>query len=177
MRKITYCAATTFDGFIARKDGQVDWIKMDEDIRKEAMEQLDKFFKSVDVILMGRKTYEAALSSSTDHYPQGKKRYVFSRTLKESQHPETEIVSENAGEFIRTLKNGNGKGIWLAGGGNLAETLFNEDLIDEIRLGVHPVLLGSGIPLFPVINHQVELELADFKTYKDAFSLSYRVKH
>jgi dihydrofolate reductase len=106
------------------------------------------------------------------------KRYIFSRTLKANQGADVEIISENAGEFIRTLKNGSGKGIWLAGGGNLAQTLFDEDLIDEIRLGVHPVLLGSGIPLFPPINHQVDLELADFKTYQGSvFSISYRVKH
>ena len=179
MRKLTYCAATTFDGFIARKDGTSDWIKMDEEVRKEAMDQLAEFFKSVDTILMGRKTYEAALSYGTDDsYPPGKKRYVFSRTLKVIQNAEAEIVSENAGEFIRTLKNGSGQGIWLAGGGNLAKTLFDDDLIDEIRLGVHPVLLGTGIPLFPQINHQVDLELADCKTYKGSvFSISYRVKH
>lgn len=178
MRKVTYCAATTFDGFIARKDGAVDWIKMDEEVRKEAMGQLAEFFDSVDTILMGRKTYEAALSYGTeDPYPPGKKRYVFSQTLKVIQSAEAKIVSENAAEFIRTLKKGSGKGIWLAGGGNLARTLFDNDLIDEIRLGVHPVLLGEGIPLFPPINHQVDLELVDCKTYRGGvFSISYQLR-
>jgi len=177
MRKVTYCAATTFDGFIAREDGVVDWINMDEEVRREAMAELGKFFESIDTILMGRKTYEAALGFEPDPYPPGKKRYVFSHTLKEVQDPNAKIVSENAGEFIRSLKNEDGKGIWLAGGSNLAKTLFDEDLIDEIRLGVHPVLLGSGIRLIPDIQHQVNLELADFKAYKGGvFAISYRVK-
>lgn len=177
MRRVTYCAATTFDGFIAREDGVVDWINMDEDVRRQAMAELGKFFESIDTILMGRKTYEAALAYDPDPYPAGKKRYVFSRTLKELKGANAELVSENAGEFIRSLKNEDGKGIWLAGGGNLAKTLFDEDLIDEIRLGVHPVLLGSGIRLVPDISHQVNLELTDLKSYKGGvFAISYQVK-
>ena len=66
MRKVTYCAATTFDGFIAREDGVVDWINMDEDVRREAMAELGKFFESIDTILMGRKTYEASLGYEPD---------------------------------------------------------------------------------------------------------------
>lgn len=178
MRKIIYCAATTFDGFIASEDGTVDWIQMDDDARKEVVEVLSKFFESIDTLLMGRKTYEEAIKSPHDHYPSGKKRYVFSRTLKTSSHPEVEIISENAAEFIRGLKNQHGKDIWFAGGGNLAQTLFNEDLVDEIRLGVHPVLLGSGIRLFPKINQQVDLELMESKAHKGGgLSVSYRVKH
>jgi dihydrofolate reductase len=178
MRIVTYCAATTFDGFIAREDGVVDWINMDEEVRREARAELGRFFESIDTILMGRKTYDASLSYDPDPYPPGKKRYVFSRTLKEVQGANAELVSQNAGEFIRSLKNKSGKGIWLAGGGNLAQTLFDEDLIDEIRLGVHPLLLGSGIRLFPRINHQVDLELADYKAFKGgAFSIRYQVKH
>ncbi len=175
MRKVKYAVANSLDGFIARKDGAFDWIIMD----KEVMDELTEFFKSVDTVLMGRKTYEVALRHGTDDTsPPSMKSYVFSRTLKTRQGADVEVVSENAGEFIRKLKNGSGKDIWLMGGGNLAQTLFDENLIDEILLGVHPVLLGSGISLFPTINHQVDLELTDCKTYKNGvLSLVYRVKH
>ena len=54
MRKVTYCAASTFDGFIASKDGTVDWIKMDQQVREKAYEKLNEFFESIDTILMGR---------------------------------------------------------------------------------------------------------------------------
>jgi dihydrofolate reductase len=174
MRKVKYGVANSLDNFIARKDGAYDWILTQGDHMKE----ISKFFKSFDAVLMGRKTYEVALSqgAGSGAYP-GMKSYVFSRTLKECSDAGVKIVSENAGEFIRNLKNASGKDIWLMGGGNLAQTLFDENLIDEILLGVHPVLLGSGIPLFSPINHQIDLELTDCKTYKSGLvQLSYRVK-
>ncbi len=106
------------------------------------------------------------------------KTYVFSRTLKESPESGVKVISEDAAKFIRNLKNETGQDIWLMGGGNLAQTLFDENLIDEILLGVHPVLFSSGIPLFPPINHQVDLELMACKTYSNGLvQLSYRVKH
>ena len=175
MRKVKYAVANSLDGFIARKDGAYDWIVMDSELMKE----LSEFFMSFDTILMGRKTYEVTLSQGAGAGGYlDMKTYVFSRTMKESQDADVKIVSENAGEFIRNLKNETSKDIWLMGGGNLAQTLFDENLIGEIILGVHPILLGSGILLFPPINHQIDLELSDCKTYKNGLvQLSYRVKN
>jgi dihydrofolate reductase len=107
----------------------------------------------------------------------GMKTCVFSRTLKETPGAEVRIVSENAGEFVRNLKNQSGKDIWLMGGGNLAASLLKENLVDEISLAIQPVLLGSGIPLFPEIGRQIDLQLLNCKTYKNGIvSVSYRVK-
>jgi dihydrofolate reductase len=75
------------------------------------------------------------------------------------------------------LKNQSGKDIWLMGGGNLAASLVKENLVDEISLAIQPVLLGSGIPLFPEIGRQIDLQLLNCKTYKNGIvSVSYRVK-
>lgn len=173
MRNVKYAVANSLDGFIARQDDSFDWIIMDG----EVMNELTEFFKSVDTVLMGRRTYEVVLSHATEEtYPANMKSYVFSRTLKKSEN--AEIISENAAEFIRQLKHQDGKDIWLMGGANLAKTLFDENLVDEILLGVHPILLGSGIPLFPQIKHEVNLELTACKRHQNGtLSLFYKVRH
>lgn len=173
MRKVKYTLASSLDNFIAREDGSVDWLS----IKGVEMSDFGESFKSFDAVLMGRKTYEFAHSQGMGAYPK-MKNYVFSRTLKESSNKRVKIVSKNACEFVRKLKEMNGKDIWLCGGGKLAASLLAENLIDEIDLTVYPVLLGSGIPFFSEINRQIDLELADSKSYKNGLvSLSYRVKH
>jgi dihydrofolate reductase len=178
MRKVIYSLTNSLDNFIARPDGGADWILMDDEIMKEFPE----FFKSFDIVLMGRKTYDHAYAQNQDTSQSasgfmGMKTYVFSRTLKESPSAEVKIVSGNAGEFVRNLKNQSGKDIWLMGGGNLAASLVKENLVDEISLAIQPVLLGSGIPLFPEIGRQIDLQLLNCKTYKNGIvSVSYRVK-
>lgn len=135
-----------------------------------------EFWKTIDTVVMGRRTYAVALKSGTTSYP-GVKNYVFSRTMKESPDKKVEIISEDAAKFVRNLKNQEGIGICVMGGGLLAKSLFEANLIDEIGLNVHPVLLGSGIPLFHEMNHQIDLELLDCKTFKNGcVFVSYRVK-
>jgi dihydrofolate reductase len=86
-------------------------------------------------------------------------------------------VSEDAAVFVGKLKSKKGKGIVVFGGGELAKSLFEADLIDEIVLNVHPVILGSGIPLFSEIERQINLELFDIKRLKNnCVVLSYRVQ-
>src|SRR5207302_64152 len=76
------------------------------------------------------------------------KNYVFSRTMTKAADVQIEIVSEDAAEYVRKLKAQEGKGICVMGGGELANSLFAADVIDEIGFKIHPVLLGSGIPLY-----------------------------
>jgi dihydrofolate reductase len=88
-----------------------------------------------------------------------------------------ELVSNNAIEFVKALKNESGKGIWLCGGGNLATTLFTNHLIDQLILKVNPFLMGSGIPLFSKVIQQTALELTDRKIYDNGvLLLDYSVK-
>ncbi len=176
MRKVTFGGANSLDNFIARKDGAVDWLMWS----KEAAAFMTKYWKTIDTVVMGRKTYDVALEMSDgggDPYA-GVKTYVFSRTLKAKPGSAVEIISENAMDFVRDLKNQEGKDICVMGGGLFAKSLFEADLIDEIGFNIHPVLLGSGIPLFHEMSHQIDLELIDCEKFKNGCVLvTYRVKH
>jgi dihydrofolate reductase len=175
MRKVTFGGANSLDNFFARRDDAVDWLLWS----KEANSIMAEFWKTIDTVVMGRRTYEVALKHSKggNPYP-GVKTYVFSRTLKNSPDGTVEIVSTEAAEFVRDLKIGQGKDICVMGGGLLAKSLFEADLIDEIGFNIHPVLLGSGIPLFHEMDHQIDLELLQSKIFKNGcVFVSYRVKH
>lgn len=173
MRKVTYGGANSLDNFIARKDDAVDWLMFS----KEVTAIMRDYWKTIDTIVMGRRTYEVAMKSGGGggSYP-GIKTYVFSRTLKKTKG--VEIISEDAAEFVRKLKNEEGKDICVMGGGVLARSLFEADLIDEIGINVHPVLLGSGIPLFHEMSKQIDLELVKHQVLKNGcVVLTYNVKH
>ncbi len=106
------------------------------------------------------------------------KSYVFSRTIKEEPDDGAIIISENAGEFVRKLKTEAGKDIWLMGGGELVGSLLAENVVDEISLNIHPILLGSGIPLIPEISKQIDLELLNSKAHKNGcVQVTYRIKN
>lgn len=164
MRKVILGLGISLDGYIARKNGAVDWLSMDWDYDWMA------FFETIDVVLMGRKTWEAALGMQAKPKVNSKKKtkasnpygktetYVFSKTLIESGADGVEVVSGNLTEFVAELKAREGKNIWLSGGGELAKSFLDEDLVDEIYLGVTPHLLGSGIPLFPELIREVPLK-------------------
>ena len=174
MRKVTFRVANSLDNYIARKDGAVDWILGGE----EASSAMTDFWKTLDTVVIGRKTYEPVLKSGTPFptYP-GVKNYVISRTLKENSDKNVEIIREDVAEFVRKLKTEEGKGIFALSGGLLAKPLFEANLIDEVVVNIHPILLGSGIPLFHEMSQQIDLELIECKTFKNGcVSLTYRVK-
>ena len=183
MRKLTLGLATSLDNYIARKDGGADWLRWN----KEVAEISAKFMKTVDALLIGRKTYEVMLASGQTSYP-GAKNYVFSRTkkhvtsikqrLSEKTEKNVELITSNAADFVQRLKQEKGKGIALFGGGELAKSLFEADLIDEIVLNVHPIILGSGIPLFHEMKQQIDLQFLSARPLKNGgVVLSYRVEH
>ena len=184
MRKVTFGLATSLDNYIARADGGADWLLW----TKEVADLSAKFMKTVDVILIGRKTYEVMLASGETSYP-GATNYVFSRSKrrlsalskaaasKKKPARNVELVAQGVADFVKDLKQQQGKGIVVFGGGELASHLFNADLIDEVVLNVHPVILGSGVPLFSGIERQINLELFEVKRLKtNCVVLSYRVQ-
>lgn len=184
MRKVTLGLANSLDNYIARKDGRADWLHWS----KEVAELSAAFMKTIDAILIGRKTYEVMLNSGETSYP-GTKNYVFTRSekmkttlgkklaKKGKPNKNVEIISEDAAEFTGKLRGKKGKGIAVFGGGELAESLFAADLIDEIVLNIHPVLLGSGIPLFHETPRQIDLDLLECKVLEGGcLAVTYRVK-
>ena len=104
--------------------------------------------------------------------------FVFSRTLQPDFDEHVTIVAEDAATFVKQLKDRDGKDICLMGGGELARSLFEADLIDEVGFNIHPVLLGSGIPAFHQMSRQLNLELVTSRAFKNGCVLvTYRVKH
>ena len=175
MRKVTFGGANSLDNYFARPDHAVDWLLWSE----EAVAVMADYWKTIDTVLMGRKTYEVALRSGQGGgtYP-GVKNYVFSRTLEETPGGGVTVVREDAAAFVRDLKAQEGKDICLMGGGELARSLFEAELIDEIGFNIHPVLLGSGIPLFHPMSRQIDLELVECRPFKNGcVYVTYRVKH
>jgi dihydrofolate reductase len=175
MRKVTFGGANSLDNYLARRDHAVDWLLWGE----EAAAIMNDYWKTIDTVLMGRKTYEVAVQSAQGGggYP-GMRTYVFSRTLAEGSHEGITIIRRDAAEFVRDLKEQNGRDICLMGGGELARSLFEAGLIDEIGFNIHPVLLGSGIPLFHPLSRQTNLELRECRTFKNGcVYILYRVKH
>jgi dihydrofolate reductase len=175
MRKVTFGGAPSLDGYFARKNDAVDWLVWSE----EAATVMSAYWNTIDTIVMGRKTYEAGLkmTKGKGNPYSGMKSYVFSRTLKSQKQRDLEIVASDAVQFVKRLKKAAGKDICVMGGGELARSLFDADLIDEIGFNIHPVLLGSGIPLFHEMKRQVDLELLECKRFKNGcVYVSYRVK-
>jgi len=175
MRKVVFGGANSLDNYFARKDDAVDWLLWSDEVGKIMAD----YFKTFDTIVMGRRTYEVAIASGHGGGSYGgMKTYVFSRTLKPRSTKALEITSEDVADVVGRLKQQEGKDICIMGGGLLAKSLFEADLIDEIGFNIHPVLLGSGIPLFYEMNRQIDLELIDCKTFKTGCVLvTYRVKH
>jgi dihydrofolate reductase len=175
MRKVIFGGANSLDNYFARKDDAVDWLMWSD----EVTEILADYWTRFDTVVMGRRTYEVALrSGSGDGAYSGVKTYVFSRTLKRKDKDQVQMVSEDVAEFVRRLKNEDGKDICVMGGGLLAKSLFEADLIDEVGFNIHPVLLGSGIPIFHEMPRQIDLELIECRSLKNGCVLvTYRVKH
>ena len=174
MRKVTFGGANSLDNFFARKDDSVDWLLY----CKEVQQIMKDYWKNIDTVVMGRRTYEVALKMGSDGGSgPGIKTYVFSRTMKKPNTKRVTFLSEDAADFVRRIKKEAGKDICVMGGGLLARSLFEADLIDEIGFNIHPVLLGSGIPVFHEMNHQIDLELIDCNVFKvGTVMVRYKVK-
>lgn len=161
MRKVVFGVANSLDNYIARPDGSVDWLIWSDDVAAFVSE----FWKSVDAVVMGRRTYEAGVAAGTTAYP-NVQNFVCSRTLASAPHPSVQIVRTDAAEFVRELKQQPGRDICIMGGGVLAHALFEADLIDEVGVNVHPILLGAGIPLFHGMSRQINLRLEENRPFR-----------
>lgn len=142
MRRVKLFIATSLDGFIARPDGGVDWLFTDGDFG------MKDFFATVDSALIGRKTHDQMVACGMPAY-EGMTNYVFSRSRRADDGVPVSYVTGDLPRFVGSLKRQDGKDLWLVGGAGLVDAFRELDLIDDVILSIHPVLLGDGIPLFP----------------------------
>jgi dihydrofolate reductase len=178
MRKIIVYIATSADGFIARKDGGIDWLDRPETAGDYGM---TKFFKSIDTILWGRKTYDTLLKfqkegkAAADMYGPTKS-YAFSRKPPKKVIEGFEFVTEPIGKFVKRLRAQKGKDIWMMGGGGIIASFLDEGAIDEFIIHVIPTFIGEGIPLIGPGQRTVPLKLLSTKKFSDGvLRLHYQV--
>jgi dihydrofolate reductase len=160
MRRIVYSVACSLDGYIAREDHSFDWIRHDKDYN------LSSFFKSVDTVLIGRKTHDLMVSAGQPVFP-GMANYAFSRNPNPPACKGLHWVRTNPVAFVDELRQKPGKDIWLMGGSNLARIFFEARMVSDIKLAVVPILLGKGIPLFPEFGQEIALKLIEQKSYSN----------
>jgi dihydrofolate reductase len=168
-RKVVLAVGISLDGYIARPNGDVDFLFMPKDY------SMAPFFRTVDTAIMGRKTMDAGLKMGGSFTGSSMKNYVFSRSKPSFEHAGLVLINQSPASFIRQLRKQPGKDIWHMGGGELAREFLKDDLIDELHLGVVPTLLGEGIPAFPRGFPQREFALVENKTYsKGLIVLKYK---
>lgn len=172
MRKILLQLAVSLDGYIEGPNGEFDWCFTDQDYG------MSDFFKRIDSVFYGRKSYELVLSMESEAPPgfPKLKEYVFSNSLARVREGAV-LVKDDIESQVEQIKNEKGKDIWLFGGAELISSLINLQLVDEIILAVHPVILGAGKALFKDINERTWLTLTDHTIYPDGLVfLTYLIK-
>jgi dihydrofolate reductase len=168
MRKIILYSAVSMDNYIATADGSVDWL----DDPRYTMEGEDfgysDFYKSIDITLMGYRTYHQVIGFDVPFPYKDKTNFVFTRgDRKESSF--VHFISSDIPAFVKNLKDQQGKNIWLIGGGQINTILLENDLIDTMILTTIPIILGSGIRLFEGSVQPSHFRLSELKKYDNGF--------
>ena len=159
-KKVILYIAMSLDGFIARKNGAVDWL----DAFNTPPEDYGykDFLKSIDTVIMGNTTYEQVLTFGDFPY-KNKNCYVFAHKSKKDDN--VTFVSKKCKTFIEGLSTSEHTKIWLVGGANLVNQFMQSGLIDEFIISIIPTVLGEGIPLFSKNNKEVPLTVMNTKSY------------
>ena len=174
-RKIIVYIATSADGYIARPDGDVGWLDRP---RPKGNYGYGNFFKTIDTILWGRKTYAKGIEMGmkASGFGPGIKNYVFSRHPQKSAGPGFEFVSEPIKPFAQRLRAQPGKSVWMMGGAEIIAAFLDEGEIDEFSIHVIPVMIGQGTPLVQPRHRLIPLKLLSTRKFPDGVvQLNYRV--
>jgi dihydrofolate reductase len=159
MKRLRYRVAMSLDGYIAGPHGEFDWIPHDPDVDFAALAV------QFDTAVMGRKTFETALSAGGDGTMPGIDVVVCSTTLRQADHLKVRIERGDPVDVVRDLKHKTGKDVWLFGGGALFRTLHEAGLVDTVEIAVVPVLVGGGIAMLPPPAARTSLVLRARRVY------------
>jgi dihydrofolate reductase len=171
MRKIIVYIATSADGYIARADGDVEWLDRPAAPGNYGM---NEFYKSIDTILWGRKT---AIRAEGGYFDEKIKNYVFSRHPPKANPPGAEFVKEPISEFANRIRQMPGKNIWMMGGAGIIGSFLDANQIDEFIIHMMPTFIGEGIPLVQPRHRSVSLNLLSCKAFSDGVvRLHYSVR-
>jgi len=173
-RKVIVHIATSADGYIARSDGDLEWLTSRP--APKGFYGMNAFMGSVDTKLLGRKTYEVSLRMGAKFDSQSRS-IVFSRHPPPDAPPGVEFVNDAIGPFVSRLRARPGKDIWLMGGGEIIASFLDAQAIDEFVISVVPVFIGDGIPLIARRHRHAPLELHSIERFEDGVvQLHYRVQ-
>ncbi|MFN8040842.1 MAG: dihydrofolate reductase family protein [Acidimicrobiales bacterium] len=174
MRTVTYSMGMTLDGYITGPDGGIGWSSPSDELFRSSIDEV----RGVDVHLLGRNLYEAMLYWDDPEQEPGfgeaehewadlwnaLPKVVFSTTLTSLEGKNHRLATGTLAEEIERLRDG-GDGQIAIGGATLAAEAIRAGLVDEYRIRIHPVLVGGGRPYFPPVDHQVDLELVETRTF------------
>ena len=170
--RVTIHMAASLDGFIARKDGSVDWLETsDEFAGGDSLDpsEVEAFLKTIDCYVMGSRTYETALNFETKgmgwSYGDKPTFVLTSRNLPRTRNS-VEFYSGDLSQFVNERLRSEFSSIWFVGGGTVAGECLRRGLADEIRYSVLPILIGDGIRFFEELGRDVILHLAEVKAYQ-----------
>ena len=166
--KISVFIATSLDGFIARKNGDIDWLIAAGDSGED--NGYREFISSVDLLVMGRYTYEKALTFDPWPYPD-KKVIVLSRgqpRIPRGLADKVEVLDQSPRDILKTLTGYGAQHVYLDGGKTIQQFL-RDGLVDEMTITLIPLLIGDGLPLFGLLEHDVKLRLIKSKSFKNGF--------
>ena len=175
-RKVIVNLATSADGYIARPDGDIEWLTSRP--KPAGFYGMGEFTKSIDTKLLGRKTYEWSRRMGAK-FDSKERTFVFSRHPAPADAPSgVEFAQGPIGLFVSRLREQPGKDIWLMGGGELIASLLDEGMIDEFVITMMPVFIGDGIPLIARRTREALLDLQSVERFDDgAVQLRYRVQN
>ncbi len=174
-RKIIVNIATSADGYVARRDGDLDWLT--ERPAPKGFYGLPEFERSTDAKILGRKTFDRSLELGA-RFRADAVHYVFSRQRPPaSLPPGVQFVSEPIGAFAERLRTQPGKNVWMMGGGEIIASFLDEGAIDEFIMTVVPTFIGEGIPLLAPRHRTVALRLLGVQQFPDGVvQLHYEVR-
>src|SRR5262245_7056481 len=180
---VTIHMAASLDGFIARKDGRVDWLETsDEFADGDTMDPgvVEAFLKTIDCYVMGSKTYETALSFEAKGlgWSYGDKpTFVLTGRKLPRTRDTVEFYSGDLAQLVNRRLRPTFRSIWFVGGGMVSGECLRLGLADEVRYSILPVLIGDGIPFFDKLDKDIALHLMEVKAYDSgAVELRYEVR-
>jgi len=181
--RVTIHMVASLDGFIARKDGRVDWMETsDEFADGETMdpEFIKAFLKTIDCYVMGSRTYETALSFEAKGFGWSygdKPTFVLTHRELPRSRDSVEFYSGDLAQLVNERLRPKFRSIWFVGGGVVSAECLRLGLADEVRYSILPILIGDGIQFFEKLNRDVALHLTEIKAYKSGMAaLRYEVR-